>query len=45
MSRKTSLGEIGNKGYINQRQVLANRAEDIEALFGEDEGEFVPVGG
>lgn len=34
-------GEITDKGYVNQRQVLANRAKDVEALFGEDEGAFV----
>ncbi|MGI9356211.1 MAG: feruloyl-CoA synthase [Rhizobiaceae bacterium] len=37
-------GEITDKGYINQRQVLANRAADVEALFGEDEGKFVRMG-
>ena len=28
-------GEITDKGYVNQRRVLANRAELVELLYGE----------
>jgi feruloyl-CoA synthase len=30
-------GEITDKGYVNQRAVLARRTADVERLFGEDD--------
>jgi feruloyl-CoA synthase len=39
MSDAPSLaaGEITDKGYVNQRAVLANRAADVVALYGSDD--------
>ena len=34
-------GEITDKAYINQRQVLKTRAADVEALYGADPAAFV----
>jgi feruloyl-CoA synthase len=34
-------GEITDKAYINQRQVLARRAADVDALFGPDPDAFI----
>ncbi len=34
-------GEITDKAYLNQRQVLQSRAADLEALFSDDEAAFV----
>ena len=33
-------GEITDKGYVNQRQVLANRAALVELLYAQPEPEF-----
>ncbi len=34
-------GEITDKGYLNQRAVLANRAGDVEALYGDDPAGYI----
>lgn len=34
-------GEITDKGYVNQRRVLANRAELVELLYGDPVPEVV----
>jgi feruloyl-CoA synthase len=36
-------GEITDKGYVNQRQVLANRAELVELLYADPDADF-PAG-
>jgi feruloyl-CoA synthase len=36
-------GEITDKAYLNQRQCLANRAADIEALYGDDDSGFIAM--
>lgn len=36
-------GEITDKGYINQRAVLARRAADVDALYGDDPAGFIPL--
>mgnify|MGYP006278769043 CR=1 FL=1 len=35
-------GEITDKGYINQRQVLANRAAEVAALYANDPANIAP---
>ena len=35
-------GEITDKAYLNQRQVLRNRADDVVLLYGDDPSEFIP---
>ena len=37
-------GEITDKAYLNQRQILQSRAADLEALFCDDEAAFVRPG-
>ncbi len=37
-------GEITDKGYINQRAVLANRATDLDKLGGDNPADFVEAG-
>ncbi|MEL7471105.1 MAG: feruloyl-CoA synthase [Pseudomonadota bacterium] len=34
-------GEITDKAYLNQRQILENRAYDVDVLFGDDPGGFI----
>lgn len=34
-------GEITDKGYLNQRQVLSCRANEVEALYGDDPSLFI----
>lgn len=34
-------GEITDKAYLNQRQCLISRAEDIARLYGDDDSQFV----
>jgi len=34
-------GEITDKAYLNQRRMLANRPDDVEALFGDDASQFI----
>jgi feruloyl-CoA synthase len=34
-------GEITDKGYINQRAVLARRAGDVQALYGKDDARVI----
>ena len=34
-------GEITDKAYLNQRQILENREADVDALFGNEAGEFI----
>ncbi|MBD1546050.1 feruloyl-CoA synthase [Roseibium aggregatum] len=36
-------GEITDKAYLNQRQMIANRADDIEALFGDRPEDFIDL--
>lgn len=36
-------GEITDKGYINQRAVLARRASDVDALYGDDPEGYIPL--
>lgn len=36
-------GEITDKGYINQRAVLARRTSDVDALYGDDPAGFVAL--
>ena len=36
-------GEITDKAYLNQRQVLANRAADVELLQGDVPSAYVAV--
>lgn len=36
-------GEITDKAYLNQRQILENRGGEVELLFGEDEGNIYPA--
>jgi feruloyl-CoA synthase len=47
MARPADLdaGEITDKGYVNQRTVLARRAELVEMLYAEPVPEGVIVGG
>ncbi|MEM9062740.1 MAG: feruloyl-CoA synthase [Pseudomonadota bacterium] len=34
-------GEITDKGYLNQRAMLENRVDDVDALFGTDAAAFI----
>lgn len=34
-------GEITDKGYLNQRQVLSCRADDVAALYGDDPAQYI----
>lgn len=34
-------GEVTDKAYLNQRRLLANRPEEVEALFGDDPDRYV----
>jgi feruloyl-CoA synthase len=34
-------GEITDKAYLNQRQVLKNRQADVELLYGDDPAEYI----
>ena len=43
-SRYVHAGEINDKGYINQRAVLGNRAEELAALEGSDPQAFILPG-
>ncbi len=36
-------GEITDKAYLNQRQILANRAADVDALQGDDPAQYITV--
>ena len=36
-------GEITDKGYLNQRQVLSNRGSDVEKLQGDDPSEYIQI--
>jgi feruloyl-CoA synthase len=36
-------GEITDKGYINQRAVLARRKERVDALFARDHAAIIPL--
>lgn len=36
-------GEITDKAYLNQRQILANRAGDVEALQGDDPAAYIAL--
>lgn len=37
-------GEITDKAYLNQRQVLANRPADVAALYGDNPSEYIAIG-
>ena len=39
----TDAGEITDKGYLNQRAVLAHRAEFVERLYRDDEVEVIRI--
>jgi len=36
-----AAGEITDKGYVNQRLVLARRAADVERLYAQDDGDVI----
>ncbi len=36
-------GEITDKAYLNQRQVLANRTDEVAALYGDDATAFIAL--
>ena len=38
-----ATGEITDKAYLNQRQILANRAGDVEALQGDDPAAYIAL--
>ena len=37
-------GEITDKAYLNQRQIIANRSEEVDALFGNNPVDFIGLG-
>ena len=37
-------GEITDKAYLNQRQILTNRVDDVELLQGGDSSEYIAAG-
>ena len=44
MPPNPDTGEITDKAYLNQRQILHNRVADVELLFGDNEDDRIVVG-